>query len=147
MQPGTTDPICEYRGRIEEQSEEPGTLQVVEMEMAEQDMQLRALGSLHRDTEWPYSGAGVEHEEVAACKSHFNAGRISAVLDCFWTRRSDRAAASQETELASSLTRVVGNLPEHRHNSVHFSFRSEQRIRVACTSRCMPSKPVAATVL
>ena len=51
---------------IEERSEEPETLQVVEMEMTEQDMQLWVLGSLHGDAEWPYSCARIEHEEVAA---------------------------------------------------------------------------------
>jgi hypothetical protein len=132
---------------IEERLEEPEALQVVEMEMAEQNMELWAHGSLHRDAEWTNSSARIEHEDVSARESHFNAGRIATVPDRIRTGRGDRAAASphaslHQASLASSATCQNTDTTPCISASV-----PNNGYAVACTSRCTPSNPVAATVL
>ena len=58
---------------IEERPEESQALQVVEMEVAEEDVQLSARRRLQLDAQGPYPGTRVEHKDLSAAKPHLNA--------------------------------------------------------------------------
>ena len=113
---------------IEQRPEEPETLQVVKMEMAEQDVQLRARSRLQQDAQWPYPGARVEHQYLSAGKPHLNARRVAAVLDGIRAGRGDRAAASPHPRQHQASSSSSAHFPEHRDDAVHLGGRSEQWI-------------------
>jgi hypothetical protein len=59
--------------RIEQRTEEAETLQMVQVEVAEEDMQLGARCRLQRDAEWTDAGASVQYEDVPARQSDLDA--------------------------------------------------------------------------
>ena len=74
---------------IEERPEEPETLQVVEVEMAEQDVQLVALSHFHRNAERPYPGSCIEDQDLSAGQPHFDTRRVAAVFEGIRAGRRD----------------------------------------------------------
>ena len=124
---------------IKQRPEEPEALQVVKMEMAKQDVQLRARSRLQLDAEWPYPGAGVEHKDLSARKPHLNARRVAAVLDGIRAGRSDRAAASPHARLHQASSSSSSTSQNTETTPCISAVEPNNGYAVACTRRCTPS--------
>ena len=67
--------------RIEERAEEPKALQVVEMKVAEQNVDSRCTIVGHRDSERTHACACVEHQQLIVVSTYLYAGGVAAISE------------------------------------------------------------------
>jgi hypothetical protein len=71
-----------------ERPEEAQALQMVQVEVAEQDIDSRAGLAFKRKTEWAHSGPGVQDQDRSVLAANFDARGVAAVPESVRPRRS-----------------------------------------------------------
>src|ERR1700722_7901040 len=97
--------------RIEERAEETEALQVVEMEVAEQNVDPGGAVATHSDAERTHARTCVEHQRFAPVSTHLHAGGVAAVSKCVGPGRGQRAAAAPHADSHSFARQNTARTP------------------------------------